>query len=101
MQNTIGLHMSIIATVLSATTKDSTVVKRYPSRDAALVGLGESFVTLCNMRFREVEPHGGQQYTVRFLVKESWPFVVCMTVEDTSVVITMVTRHSLNLQLSS
>lgn len=99
--NTLNLHMSIIATVLNATMKNGAVTKQYPSRDAALVGLGENFCTLCNLRFREIEPNGTQQYTVRFLSKEGWPFLVSMTVEDTSVIITTVPRHIPNPTTSS
>lgn len=88
------MHLNIIACVLSAKVENSTIVKHYATRDEALIGLGENFAILQALHFFEVyEPSLKKQSSMRFLSKENWHCLVCMSVEGPKLLIRMVHKH--------
>lgn len=92
-----ALHMGIVATVLGADyVTASAITRQYPNRDLSLIGLGESLVTLQILNFREIKAESldeDKAATTRYLEKDGWPYIVCLSIKTHNLVITMVERH--------
>lgn len=103
MQTCAELHAKIIASVLGGrVTQDKTVVKQFETPIEALNGFQNACNTLVGMNFKECEslliPN---RNIVRMYEKGHWPYIMCLTVENDMLVVTLSSKVKIIEELVS